>query len=291
MMNNASRFRALLREEQLIVAPGAYDGITARLIETAGFPAIYMTGAGTAATFGYPDYGLLTMNEMVENAGRMTAAVSLPVIADADTGYGNELNVVRTVREYERTGVAGIHIEDQGFPKRCGHLDDKEIIPLDDYLAKIRAAVEAKRDQDFMIIARTDSRAVAGLDEAIRRANAALSAGADMAFVEAPQTMEELAAVPKLVKGPCLLNLVRLGKSPDIDLATGREIGYRLAIVPGLLFTCVVGACETALAELKQTGRHPVPLKDLSLKEVFRRFGADEWDVVRHRYKVLKAAE
>lgn len=290
-MNKAGRFRALMQQEQLIVAPGAYDGITARLIEAAGFPTVYMTGAGTAATFGYPDYGLLTMSEMVENAGRISAAVSLPVIADADTGYGNELNVVRTVREYERMGVAGIHIEDQGFPKRCGHLDDKEIIPLDAYLAKIRAAAEARRDQDFMIIARTDSRAVAGLDEAIRRANAALAAGADMAFVEAPQTIEELAAVPKRVEGPCLLNLVRLGKSPDIDLATAREIGYRLAIVPGLLFTCVVGACEAALAELKQTGRHPVPPKDLPLKEVFRRFGSDEWDVVRNRYKALKAAE
>jgi 2-methylisocitrate lyase-like PEP mutase family enzyme len=188
-------------------------------------------------------------------------------------------------------GVAGIHIEDQGFPKRCGHLDDKELIPLDAYLAKIRAATEARHNPDFIIIARTDSGAVAGFEEAIRRANAALTAGADMAFVEAPLTMEELAAVPKRVNGPCLLNLVRLGKSPDIDLATAREIGYRLAIVPGLLFTCVVGACEAALAELKQTGRHPVPPKDLPLKEVFRRFGADEWDVVRNRYKVLKAGE
>ncbi|MGB9042809.1 MAG: isocitrate lyase/PEP mutase family protein [Pseudolabrys sp.] len=290
-MNTASRFRALMQQEQLIVAPGAYDGITARLIEAAGFPTVYMTGAGTAATFGYPDYGLLTMSEMVENAGRISAAVSLPVIADADTGYGNELNVVRTVREYERMGVAGIHIEDQGFPKRCGHLDDKEIIPLGAYLAKIRAATEARHNPDFMIIARTDCGAVAGFEEAIRRANAALTAGADMAFVEAPRTMEELAAVPKRVNGPCLLNLVRLGKSPDIDLATAREMGYRLAIVPGLLFTCVVGACEAALAELKQTGRHPVPPKDLPLKEVFRRFGADEWDVVRNRYKVLKAVE
>ena len=290
-MNIASRFRALMQQEQLIVAPGAYDGITARLIEAAGFPAVYMTGAGTAATFGYPDYGLLTMSEMVENAGRISAAVSLPVIADADTGYGNELNVVRTIREYERMGVAGIHIEDQGFPKRCGHLDDKEIIPLDAYLAKIRAATEARRNPDFMIIARTDSGAVAGFEEAIRRANAALSAGADMAFVEAPRTMDELAAVPKRVNGPCLLNLVRLGKSPDIDFAIAREMGYRLAIVPGLLFTCVVGACEAALTELKQTGRHPVPPKDLPLKEAFRRFGADEWDVVRSRYKALKAAE
>src|SRR5215470_3694971 len=141
---------------------------------------------------------------MVMNAGQIADAVTVPVIADADTGYGNELNVVRTVREYEAARVAGIHIEDQGFPKKCGHLDDKEIVPREDYLAKIRAAVAAKHDADFMIIARTDARAVAGLDEAVARANGALAVGADMAFVEAPQTMDELADVPKRVKGACL---------------------------------------------------------------------------------------
>ena len=152
-----------------------------------------MTGAGTAATLGYPDFGLVTMTEMVDNAGRIAAAVNLPVIADADTGYGNELNVVRTVREYETAGVAGIHIEDQGFPKKCGHLDDKEIVPRADWLAKIRAAASARRSRDFTVIARTDARAVAGFDEAIGRANDAIEAGADMVFVEAPQTLEEVA--------------------------------------------------------------------------------------------------
>src|ERR671929_1314988 len=193
-MSRATKLRQLLKQD-MIVAPGAYDCITARTIAQAGFSAVYMTGAGTAATLGYPDYGLVTMSEMADNAGRIAAAVDVPVIADADTGYGNELNTTRTVREYEKRGVAGLHIEDQGFPKKCGHLDDKVIIPLDDYLAKIRAAVAAKRDPDFLIIARTDSRAVAGFDEAIRRANASLEAGADMAFVEAPQTLEEVAAV------------------------------------------------------------------------------------------------
>ena len=144
----------------MIVAPGAYDCITARMIARAGFDCVYMTGAGTAAaTFGYPDFGLVTMSEMVENAGRIATAVKLPVIADADTGYGNELNVVRTVREYEARGVAGIHIEDQGFPKKCGHLDDKEIVPREDWLAKIRAAAAARRSGDFTIIARTGTRA------------------------------------------------------------------------------------------------------------------------------------
>ena len=204
-MTQAARFRELLRRDGMVVAPGAYDCITARLIERAGFDAVYMTGAGTAATLGYPDFGLVTMSEMVANAGRIAAAVGVPVIADADTGYGNELNVVRTVREYERAGVAGIHIEDQGFPKKCGHLDDKEIVPREDWLAKIRAAAASRRSPDFLVIARTDARAVAGFDEAIARANAAIAAGADMAFVEAPQTVEEVAAVPRLVSGPCLL--------------------------------------------------------------------------------------
>jgi 2-methylisocitrate lyase-like PEP mutase family enzyme len=190
-MTQAARFRELLRRDGMVVAPGAYDCITARLIERGGFDAVYMTGAGTAATLGYPDFGLVTMSEMVVNAGRIAVAVGLPVIADADTGYGNELNVVRTVREYEAAGVAGIHIEDQGFPKKCGHLDDKEIVPREDWLAKIRAAAQSRRSADFLVIARTDSRAVAGFDEAIARANAALDAGADMAFVEAPQTLEE----------------------------------------------------------------------------------------------------
>src|SRR5437016_11127632 len=228
-MTQARGFRDLLKRERMVVAPGAYDCITARLIERAGFDAVYMTGAGTAATLGYPDFGLVTMSEMVANAGRIATAVDLPVIADADTGYGNELNVVRTVREYEQTGVAGIHIEDQGFPKKCGHLDDKEIVPREDWLAKIRAAAGSRRDPDFLVIARTDARAVAGFDEAIARANAAIAAGADMAFVEAPQTMAEVAPVPRPRNGPCLVNVCGGGKTPDLDLREAESMGYKLA--------------------------------------------------------------
>ena len=278
-------FRERLRADGMITAPGAYYCITARLVEQAGFPAVYMTGAGTAATLGYPDYGLVTMSEMAANAGRLAAATTLPVIADADTGYGNELNVVRTVREYERRGVAGIHIEDQGFPKRCGHLEDKVVIPLSDYLAKIRAAASAKRDPDFLLIARTDSRAVLGFDEAIRRANAALEAGADMAFVEAPQTREEVAAIPRLVGGPCLLNVVWRGKTPDISLDDAQSMGYKVAILPALLFTAVIGVCDAMLEELRRTRRHPVPAADLTPAEAFRRLGAEEWDPLRTRFR------
>jgi 2-methylisocitrate lyase-like PEP mutase family enzyme len=284
-MSEAGRFRELLRRDGMVVAPGAYDCITAKLIAQAGFEAVYMTGAGTAATLGFPDFGLLTMSEMVDNARRLAAAVDRPVIADADTGYGNELNVFRTVREFEASGVAGIHLEDQGFPKKCGHLDDKEIVPREDWLAKIRAAAAARRDRDFVIIARTDARAVAGLDEAVARANAALAAGADMAFVEAPQTVEEAAAVPRLVRGPCLLNLVYGGKTPALALREAEAMGYKLAILPGMLLKFVIAACEERLAELKASGQHPVPPGELTLREMFRRVGADEWDARRSLFR------
>jgi len=287
-MSRGRQFRDLLGRGVLTIAPGAYDCITARSIVQAGFGAVYMTGAGTAATLGYPDYGLLTMSEMADNAGRIAAAVDVPVIADADTGYGNELNATRTVREYERRGVAGLHIEDQGFPKKCGHLDNKAIVPLDEYLAKIRAAVAAKRDPDFFIIARTDSRAMLGFEEAVRRANAALAVGADMAFVEAPQTVEEVAAVPRLVKGPCLLNVVWHGKTPGFRSGRPKRMGYRVAIVPGLLFKSVIGVCDAMLSELRTTDRHPVPMHSMTVGEAFRRVGADEWDAVSDRFGVAK---
>ncbi len=280
-MSKASELRELLRQDGIVTAPGAYDCITARMIEQAGFKAVYMTGAGTAAALGYPDYGLVTMSEMVENAGRIAAAVKTPVIADADTGYGNELNVVRTVREYEQRGVAGIHIEDQTFPKKCGHLENKAIIPMEDYLAKIRAAAAARRDPDFLIVARTDARAVLGFEEAIRRANASLHAGADMAFVEAPESPEEVAAVPRLVNGPCLLNMVWRGKTPDVALDDAQSMGYKLAILPVLLFNAVVGVCDKMLGDLKQRRRHPIPVADVAPKEFFRRMGAEEWDRLR----------
>jgi len=289
-MSRGRQFRDLLRRGSLTIAPGAYDCITARSIVQAGFGSVYMTGAGTAATLGYPDYGLVTMSEMADNAGRIAAAVDVPVIADADTGYGNELNATRTVREYERRGVAGLHIEDQGFPKKCGHLDNKVIVSLEEYLAKIRAAVAARRDPDFLIIARTDSRAVLGIEEAIRRANAALAVGADMAFVEAPQTVEEVAAVPRLVNGPCLLNVVWRGKTPEVAFAEAERMGYRVAIVPGLLFKAVMGVCDAMLSELRSTDRHPVPIHSMTVREAFRGGGADEWDAVSDRFGVAKPA-
>ena len=284
-MTKAARLRALLRGEKIVVAPGAYDGLTARLIASAGFDAAYMPGAGTAAGLGYPDYGLLTMTEMAENAGRIAAASGLPVIADADTGFGNELNVYRTVQEYERRGVAGLHIEDQTFPKKCGHLDGKAVVPEQEFVAKIRAAVSARREKDFLIIARSDARAINGMEDAAARCNAALEAGADMAFFEAAQSVEEVAAVPKLVRGPCLLNMVWGGKTPLVDIAAAEAMGYKLVILSGILFKNVIGVCDQALRELRETGRHPTSGAGLNVREVFNRVGAGEWDALRTRFR------
>jgi 2-methylisocitrate lyase-like PEP mutase family enzyme len=281
--------REALAEGPIVVAPGAYDGLVARLVERHGFAAVYMTGAGTSVSHGYPDYGLLTMTEMVENAARIAAAVSIPVIADADTGYGNELNVVRTVRAFARAGVAAIHLEDQTFPKRCGHLAGKEIVSRDSWLRKIRAAVDSRPYPDLLIIARTDARAVVGLEEAVDRANAALEAGADVAFVEAPQTTEEIALVPRAVAGPCLFNVVPGGRSPQVSLADLERWGYRIAIFPLVALLPMVAACDTALGELAggERGRAPASgdrMASLGPVELFRQVGADDWDRLRQRY-------
>ena len=206
-MSQAARLRVAINSKSLIVAPGGYDCLTAKLIEQAGFGAVYMTGAGpSAALLGVPDYGLPTMTEMVDNAGRMANAIDVPLIADADTGFGNELNVIRAVREYERRGVAAIHIEDQVFPKRCGHFEGKEIVSSADFLAKIRAAATGRLNKDTVIIARTDALAVEGFEEAIVRMNASFEAGADVAFLEAMETLDQMIQAPRLLKGPCLLN-------------------------------------------------------------------------------------
>ena len=288
--SRARQLRELLAAPGLILAPGAYDCITARLVAAHGFPAVYLSGGWTAGSFGYPDYGLLTMSEMVDNARRVADAVEVPVIADADTGFGNELNTFRAIREYERAGVAAVHIEDQVFPKRCGHLDGKELVPEADFLAKVRAAADARRDPDFLIIARTDARAVTSFDDAVGRANRALEAGADVAFVEAPQSREEMAAIPRAVNGPCLLNIQHGGKSPPVDQDDAESMGYRIGIIPALLVTAVVGICDALLGEMRESGRQPtldVPrcLAPIPLTTLFARLGGAAWDPRRTRYR------
>lgn len=249
-----ARLRELLRQDQPLVAPGAYDAVSARLVERAGFLAVYMTGYGAVASgYGFPDLGLATMSEMVDHAARLAAAVSLPVLADADTGYGNPLNVKRTVRAYERSGVAGIHLEDQVSPKKCGHMADKQVIPTEEMCAKLRAALDARHDPDFVIIARTDAIGPQGFEAAIDRARAYLAEGVDLAFVEAPPTVDQVRRVPGLVGGPCLFNAVLSDKAllPLSDLA---QCGYRLVIYPTLTLWIAASAVQSALVDLRQTG-------------------------------------
>lgn len=290
-MTHATRLRTLLAAQNIVLAPGVYDGITARLVELAGFPTAYMTGAGTSLSRGYPDLGLLTMTEMVGNAAVITRTIDLPVIADADTGYGNELNMTRTVQEYERAGVAAIHVEDQVSPKRCGHLVGKEVVPRDEYIAKIRAAAAARRNPDFVLIARTDARAVLGLEEALWRVNAALEAGADIGFVEAIPDLAELAEIPHRVNGPCLLNVVQGGRTPEVNLLDAQAMGYRVAIMPSLLLSTMMEAADAVLASVKATHQPPSGKGKLPVADRFRRFRSDEWDALRNRFRDAEPAK
>ena len=253
---NAPRLAELLHAQEPILAPGAYDALTARLIEQAGFPAVYITGFGTSASLlGRPDVGLLTMSQMVDNARRIAQAVDVPVIADADTGYGNPLNVIRTVQEYELAGVSAIHIEDQVMPKKCGHMENKQVIAAAEMTEKIRAAVEARSSNDFLIIARTDARAVEGLEGALRRARAYRDAGADILFVEAPQNEDEVAQVARAFPNvPLLFNWAEGGKTPPMPLERLKELDYRLIIFPISALLTAAKAVRGVLAEIKTEG-------------------------------------
>jgi carboxyvinyl-carboxyphosphonate phosphorylmutase len=261
----------MVRAGEMVVAPGAYDALTARMIEQAGFPAVYMTGFGSsAALLGRPDVGLLTMSQMVDNARRIAQAVDVPVIADADTGYGNPLNVIRTVQEYELAGVSAIHIEDQVTPKRCGHMENKQVIPAAEMTEKIRAATEARRSSDFLIIARTDARAVEGLDSALRRARAYREAGADMLFVEAPQNDEEVALIARSFPDvPLLFNWAEGGKTPPMPLERLKELGYRVVIFPIGALLVATRAVRALLADIKA---HGAPTDLFSDRTCFQEF-------------------
>ena len=261
----AARLRALLESGQTIVAPGAFDPLAARLVEEAGFPAVYMTGFGTsAALLGRPDVGLLTMTEMAGNAGRIAACVDIPVIADADTGYGNALNVIRTVGSYEAAGVAGIHIEDQVAPKKCGHMEGKLVIPAEEMAAKVRAAVEARSQPEFVIIARTDARAVEGLDRALERARMYREAGADVLFIDALVSEAEVEqAALAFPSVPLLFNWAEGGKTPPVSLARLTELGYRIVIFPNGTLLAATAAMRAVLAEITRAGTPAAALAGL----------------------------
>jgi 2-methylisocitrate lyase-like PEP mutase family enzyme len=253
-VSSRKRLRNLIRGHGYTMAPGAYDTLTARLVEQAGFEAVYLTGGGYSRANGYPDLGLLTLSENVRFIGLTVEAVGIPVIADADTGYGNAINVIRTVREYEKAGVAGFHIEDQLAPKKCGHYEGKEVISTGEMIGKIHAAVDTRQDADLVIIARTDARAVEGLQAAIDRVNAYLEAGADVGFVEAQQNVEELRAFGREMKGPALVNVFEGGKTPMLPARELQVMGFRLGIYPSQTHRAAIRAAQRVLAALKEDG-------------------------------------
>ena len=277
-MPATTKFRQLLKEPGIITAPGAYDCLSAKLIENAGFPAVYMTGAGMSVSrIGYPDLGLATMTEMLEHAAYIADAVDVPVIADADTGYGGILNVRRTVRQYERTGVAAIHIEDQDFPKRCGHLDDKRVISVEDMVQKIRAAVDARTDDDLTIIVRTDALAVTGWDDSMRRCEQYIKAGADVLFVEALRSQDDIERAAKNLDVPLLYNYVETGKSPLLSAPELERAGYKIVIYPASAILSAMRAVTKVLAELKENGTTAHILDGMdSLHDLFDAVGMSE---------------
>lgn len=254
-LRNTTRLRELLKRPGIVVAPGVYDCVSAKLAEGAGYEMVLLTGAGVAASLlGAPDVGLLTLTELVAQARNICQATSLPMLADAETGYGNAINVMRTVRELEAAGVAGLFIEDQVTPKRCGHFEGKELISMEEMEGKIRAACEARRDPDLVLMARTDAREILGLDEAIRRARAYVAAGADMIFIEAPHTLEELRRIGQAVNVPQLANLVEGGKTPLASVAELEAMGFRVVSFSGSLQRAAIWAMAEFLDVLKKEG-------------------------------------
>src|SRR6185503_6455624 len=242
-------------KKNIIVLPGVFDALSARIAYQVGFSAMFQTGYGSsAALLGMPDFGLLNAGETVDNAHRIISAVDVPVLVDADTGYGNSLNVWRLVRDLEKLGAAGIFLEDQIWPKRCGHMVGKDVIPKDDYLPKLKAAVEARKSKNFIIVARTDARAPIGLDEAIARGKAYRKAGADVIFVEAPRSVEELKKVADEIDAPLVANMIEDGVTPNLPAQELLKLGYRIAVFPLSALYCATYAMREVLTELKKTG-------------------------------------
>src|SRR5215475_12786889 len=281
--------RGLIARGGYTMVPGAYDTLTARLVEQAGFEAVYLTGGGYSRANGYPDLGLLTLSENVRFIGLTVEAVGIPVIGDADTGYGNAINVIRTVREYEKSGVAGFHMEDQVSPKKCGHYEGKEVISLAEMVGKIKAAVDTRRDLDMVIIARSDARPVEGLNAAIDRVNAYLDAGADVGFVEAPQTVEELRIVGRQVHGPALVNVFEGGKTPMVPASELEATGFRLGIYPSQTHRAAIRAAQKVLAALKADGDTRRIEADLAtFQEREDAVGTERWRALEDKYMPIE---
>lgn len=254
-MSGGAKLRRRISEGGLLVLPGAANALTARIIEDAGYDAVYVTGAGVANTFlGVPDIALLTLTQMADHVAAMSDAVSIPLVVDADTGFGNAINTGHTVRVLERAGAAAIQIEDQTYPKRCGHFNGKDVIPRDEMVQKVRAAVDARRDDNLCVIARTDARATRGLDDAIERAHAYQEAGADIIFVEAPQSVEEIETIARQVSGPQILNNVRGGETPELPHTRVAELGFTIALYANLPLLATIAAVQATLTDLRTNG-------------------------------------
>jgi carboxyvinyl-carboxyphosphonate phosphorylmutase len=289
VLKRTTRLRHLLQGPGIVMAPGAFDPLSARLVEQAGFPAIYITGAGLAShVLGVPDIGLMSMAEVLEAARRIVQVSDVPAICDVDTGFGNVINVIRTVREFEAAGLAAIQIEDQVMPKKCGHTEGKQLIPRAEMVQKIQAAVDARRDPDFVLIARTDAIAVAGLDDALERANAYREAGADVLFVEAPRTQEEMRRITREAPGMHLVNVVEGGgKTPVLTADAYREIGYRLAIYPISLWTASIKSMQEVLEVLRADGvTSRYAGRMVSFQEMFEIVGRSYYTALEKRYSM-----
>ncbi|VVO95487.1 2,3-dimethylmalate lyase [Pseudomonas fluorescens] len=253
-MKPTRQLREKLSLGSSVIAPGAYDGISARLVAMAGFDAVYASGGAIARAAGYPDIGLLSFSEVLERIEKIVEASGLPVIADADTGFGGSANVQRTVRALECAGVAAFHLEDQSFPKRCGHLDDKKLIDVSEMCRKIRIARHTLIDQDCMIIARTDAIATEGFESALSRAEQYVKAGADMIFVEAPETLDQIRTIARRIPGPKLMNMFYGGKTPLMPIEELSSLGYQLVIIPSDMQRAAIHAMQIVLAEIKRSG-------------------------------------
>jgi len=288
-MNQRKILKELLKRDKLLVAPGCFDGLSARLVEQAGFEAAYMSGGAVARSMGLPDIGLVTMSEVIERAAQVVAAVKIPVIADADTGYGNAINLTRAVREFERTGVAAIHVEDQVTPKRCGHLEGKEVVAPAEMDKKIEAALASRIDPDFCIIARTDARAVYGLRDALDRARSFVRLGVDAIFVEAPESEAELEEIPRALPGvPLLVNVFKGGKTPMLPVERLERMGYRIAIYPSETQRAGIHAMRRALDVLRKEGTTETIDGSLTtFKERDKIVGLDDWQKLEKRFLVV----
>ena len=284
-MNPRQKLRQLISAPGYVIAPGAYDTLTARLVQLAGFEAVYLTGGGYSRANGYPDIGLLTMAEIVPWIARTVDALEIPVISDMDSGYGNAVNVVRSVREYEKTGVAAFHLEDQISPKKCGHYEGKLLVSKAEMVGKIKAALDTRRDADMVIIARTDARAVEGMPAALDRMNAYLEAGADVGFVEAPQNVEELAAIPRSIAKPAIANVFEGGKTPPLPAAQLAAMGYRLGIYPSQTHRAAIAAAKKVLAVLKRDGDTAAIESELAtFNDREEAVNAARWREIEQRY-------